>query len=74
MSILPESELTYLTNKGLTFEERSEGGQHAIILKNFQLPLGRYDQQSADILVLLPPGFPDAPPDMFYIFPWLKTN
>jgi len=25
-----------------------------------------------DILIMLPPGYPDAPPDMFYCLPWLR--
>jgi hypothetical protein len=74
MSILPETELAYLVDKGLAFEEHSEGGQHALVLKNYSLPSGKYDYESADVLILLPPGFPDAPPDMFYLFPWLKLK
>lgn len=74
MSILPDHELAYLTDKGLTFEEINEGGQPALVLKQYLLPTGKYDQPSADILILLPPGFPDAPPDMFYLFPWVKLT
>jgi len=74
MVVLPESERTYLIEKGLTFQEITEGGQHGVVLKQFHLPAGKYDQESADILILLPAGFPDAPPDMFYLFPWAKLK
>jgi hypothetical protein len=74
MSILPESELTYLVDKGFAFEEYSEAGQHALIIKDYILPLEKFDHNSANILILLPPGFPDTPPDMFYLYPWLKLK
>jgi hypothetical protein len=72
VAILPEAEVAYLENKGLAFTELSEGAQHALVLKGYQLPLSKYDHQSADILILLPAGFPDTPPDMFYLFPWIR--
>lgn len=72
MSVLPDYELEYLNIKGLPFQELTQGSQNAIILKDFVLPQGKYDHPSADVLVLLPAGFPDASPDMFYVFPWLK--
>lgn len=74
MSILPESELSYLRDKGVSFEERADGGQNAIILKDYALPAGKYDRDHSDVLIVLPPGFPDAPPDMFYLFPWVKLR
>jgi hypothetical protein len=74
MSILPENELVYLTEKGFSFEEHSEGGQCGIVLKNYPLPIDKYDQNNTDVLILLPQGFPDTPPDMFYLFPWLRLK
>jgi len=74
MPILPETELSYLNDKGFDFEEISEGSQHALILRNIQLPAGKFDHDQADVLILLPPGFPDARPDMFYLSPWLRLK
>lgn len=74
MPILPDSELEYLKHKGFAFSELLEGGQRALVLKDYQLPPGKFDHSTADILILLPSGFPDAPPDMFYVFPWVKLT
>ncbi len=72
MSFLPSKDLEYLNSKGIRFEEKEEGGNKAIILKEWPLPNGRYDSPRADILILLPNGYPDIAPDMFYLLPWVK--
>ena len=72
MSVLPMKCRRYLVKRDVPFEEHEEGDQKAVILKAFALPTGRFDAPSADILVLLPSGYPDTPPDMFYAIPWLK--
>ena len=43
-----------------------------LILPGFQTP--GLDQGSADLLLRLPFGFPDATPDMFWISPALTAN
>jgi len=72
MSFLPTNDRQYLENKGLYFEEIVDGKQKGIILRDFGLPFGRYDVQKVNILILLPSGYPDVPPDMFYLLPWVK--
>lgn len=72
MSFLPPKDLTYLNEKGIVFEEHEEGGHKAVILKDRPLPGDRFDASTADILILLPSGYPDAAPDMFYLLPWVK--
>ena len=72
MSILPMRCRRYLTDQGVDFEEHEEAGQKAVIVKQFGLPTRRFDVSSADLLILLPSGYPDCPPDMFYTMPWLK--
>lgn len=72
MSVLPMKCRRYLTERGIRFEEYEESGQKTVIVKQFGLPAGRFDAPSADILILLPCGYPDSPPDMFYALPWLK--
>ena len=62
----------YLTERGIPFEEHEEGGQKAVIVKRLRLPTGCFDVPSADLLILLPSGYPDCPPDMFYTMPWLR--
>ena len=72
MAVLPSQCRRYLDKRGVLFEEIEENGHKAIILKHFGLPMGRFGAPSADILILLPSGYADSPPDMFYVMPWLK--
>jgi len=72
VSILPRRDRTYLEERGLSFSEISENGRNGIILRNYSLPQDQYNVEKADILILLPSGYPDAPPDMFYCLPWIK--
>lgn len=71
MSILPSRCRTYLADHGIAFEE-VDGAQKAIILRNYPIPTGRFNFDKADILVVLPNGYPDVRPDMFFALPWLK--
>ncbi|MEW5687282.1 MAG: multiubiquitin domain-containing protein [Pseudomonadota bacterium] len=73
-SVLPPEDRAYLEDQAIAFEERDEGGQKAVVLKAKSLPAGRFDVGEADILVLLPPGYPDCAPDMFYLLPWVRLS
>ena len=44
-----------------------------LVISNFPVPAG-FSQAKANLLVKLPPGFPDASPDMFWVTPHLKTS
>jgi len=73
MGFLPAADAAYLWGKGIAYEEAEEGGQKAIILRAYGLPDARFDSAQADILVLLPVGYPDVAPDMFYL-PWVRLR
>lgn len=70
-AVLPMRDRRYLTDRGLNFDEYREGGQAGVILRGYGLPDEKYQVAEADILILLPRGYPDAAPDMFYALPWL---
>lgn len=72
MSFLPTSDLEYLNSKSIVFEEIDDGNKKGIVLKNRPLPGNRYDTSTADILIILPAGYPDVAPDMFHLLPWVK--
>jgi hypothetical protein len=72
MSFLPAADLEYLNSKEIAFQEVEEPGKKAIILKDRPLPHGRFDTAKANVLILLPKGYPDVAPDMFYLLPWVK--
>lgn len=72
MSFLPEADREYLTSKGIIFVEVEKEGKKVVILRGRPLPAERFDTKLVDILIVLPPGYPDVPPDMFYLWPWVK--
>ena len=43
----------------------SDGAHTGVIFKQLP-PSGKLNHATADVLVLLPPGYPDVAPDMFY--------
>lgn len=72
MAFLPAADVEYLTSKNIAHEEVQDGNKKGIILKGRPLPDGRFDAECADILVILPAGYPDVAPDMFHLMPWVK--
>lgn len=71
--ILPESDQRFVDEHSLAVEATGDGGRKGVVFKEFSTG-NRYDHDKADILLLLPSGYPDACPDMFYCFPWLKLR
>jgi hypothetical protein len=69
MSFLPDFDRDYLKEKDINYVEIQSSGHKGIILSDFGLPLGKYDRNKSDLLILLPKGYPDISPDMFYLFP-----
>ena len=70
MCVLPSKDRAYLLERKIAFEECA-GPPPGIILRAYVVPPGRFNQVTADILILLPQGYPDVRPDMFYAMPWL---
>lgn len=71
-ALLPPRDAAYLAGRGLAHEDLMACGHRGIVLRGFSLPPGKFTAEAADILLLLPPGYPDCPVDMFYAKPWLK--
>lgn len=71
MSFLPLRDREYLTSKSFDFEELDISGQKAIRIKKWAVPHGKYNANEVDVLILLPAGYPDVLPDMFYTYPWM---
>jgi Prokaryotic E2 family E/Multiubiquitin len=68
---LPSFDQIFLVDHGYQFDVVHEGRETGIILKSLELPEGKFNVEAADILVLLPAGYPDCAPDMFYASPHL---
>jgi len=73
-ALLPSHDSLYLNAHNMSFEVVNDGKSTGVVLKEYQLPEGKYDHDIADILILLPPGYPDSAPDMFYASPCLKLK
>lgn len=61
----------FLTRKGYRFETFDEGPMLALVIRDFQLPPG-YQISQTSLLILLPGGFPEAAPDMWWCDPWVR--
>lgn len=48
------------------------GGWVFVVISNYELPTG-FVPNRVDLLVKLPPGFPDSPPDMFWVHPDVRA-
>lgn len=48
------------------------GGWQFLVISDFELPRG-FEPNRVELLIKLPPGFPDAAPDMFWVFPAVRT-
>lgn len=68
---LPEEDRAYLSHSGAGYEVISRGGQTGVVLSALQLPPGKFNAEVVDVLFLLPTGYPDTAPDMFYTAPRL---
>lgn len=69
MTYLPSFDEIFLASSGLDFEPAVvESGMTCIVFPSWPLPAG-LNQPSADLLVRLPGGYPDAAPDMWWFSP-----
>lgn len=73
--MLSEEDHQWLKGKGFDFEVvvSADGKITNLIIKNYPLPPG-FDHDQTDLLVRLPAGFPDTPPDMFWVDPEIKLS
>jgi hypothetical protein len=65
---LLEADETYLKENGYIFDVTDETRRTFLVIKDYKLPAS-YSPQSVDLLIILPFGFPNANPDMFWTDP-----
>ncbi len=70
MALRPDDQAV-LDELDLTYEVASDGFFLAVVIAGFPLPAG-LEPRVADMLLRLPPGFPDVGPDMFWLDPAVK--
>ncbi|MGN6304212.1 MAG: E2/UBC family protein [Mesorhizobium sp.] len=65
--LLPEADRDFLVAAGYEHTIERVGNHVHIVIKNFPLP--RYKPQSADLLIRVKNGYPNAKLDMFWTYP-----
>ena len=68
---LPDNDESYLRERGLAYEAAVDANMTCVVLAGYKLPEG-YDHAEADLLLRLSPGYPDIPPDMWWLSPAIK--
>jgi hypothetical protein len=71
--LLPAADLAHLRLRELRFQAQPDGNMVDLIIFDYPLPAG-FDYASADLLIQLPMGWPDAKADMWYFDPWLRIS
>jgi len=71
--MLTDEDREYLSGLGYQFEVTEEGRWTNLVLKDYRLPAG-FDHATTDLLVRLQAGFPDSPPDMFWVDPEVRLT
>jgi hypothetical protein len=71
--MLTADDEAYLKGKRYEFEVRADQGLICVVITNYELPPG-FDRPSSNLLLRLPQGFPDAPPDMFWFTPPIRLQ
>jgi len=66
--MLPDLDQAYLGALAPGNNVSIEGGMTCVVIPGFPLP-GGFTIPSADLLLRLPPGYPDLPPDMWWFCP-----
>ena len=67
---LPERDQRYLADHGFDAELVSANNQIGLVLPNYGLSEA-VTPATTDLLIILPPSYPDCGPDMFYLYPWV---
>ncbi len=68
---LPEQDEKCLNEKGYRWTLKAGG---CLVLEGVSVSAERYDRQAVDLMIRIPPGYPMAALDMFYVRPELKLK
>ncbi|TAM80973.1 MAG: hypothetical protein EPN47_13900 [Acidobacteria bacterium] len=70
MSLIPESDIEFLKEKGYDYELLQSGTEVHLVIHCF--PFERYVPKETDLLIRLLSGYPQTAVDMFYTIPNVK--
>lgn len=71
MALIPPEDEDYLKKREGQYELKEAGSDIHLVLKNWPFPEA-YSPRSADILIIIPAGYPNAGLDMFWTYPDIK--
>lgn len=71
--LIPEIDTEYLAEKCYHYDLCESGGSVGVIIHSYAFP-PPYSPEKADLLVMLPAGYPSAKPDMFWTSPDVKLQ
>ena len=71
--LLPEIDVEFLQGKGFDYELVPFAAGFYLIIKQYEFP-NAYLPRNADMLIILPMGYPNAPVDMFFTIPDVKLT
>jgi hypothetical protein len=69
---VPMKDRAYLESKGFQYKEINDGARNGLIINNFPINEEKFKIKEASLLIILPNGYSDVAPDMFYFSPDLK--
>lgn len=72
MPLLLDAEYEALRGAGFVFDE--DAGQRFFVFLGFELQAQQYTVPACDILVVIPPNYPQAGNDMFWTYPRLQRT
>jgi Prokaryotic E2 family E len=70
-NLLPELDREFLAQKEYVYTSAKVGGEVHLIIHDYDFPAA-YLPRKADLLIILPAGYPNAHPDMFWTYPDVK--
>ncbi len=70
-SLLPESDREFLAEKEYDYLVVQQAGGTHLFIRNYPFPAA-YAPRVADLLIILPAGYPNANPDMYWTYPDVK--
>ena len=70
-AVLPPDDVQFLREKYPNHIVRQVGAELHVLLRDFPIPPA-YAPRTSDLLLRLPPGYPNAAPDMFWTKPDVK--
>jgi len=73
MAVIPKSDEAFLRDKGFDFTLVGQNGETQLILRDWPFP-SAYNPRLADILIVIPSGYPMAALDMFWTYPHVRLT